>query len=257
MNIFSIVFPQTIYKTTSKFSGEIKVIDHVFERRLVVGGLTQSGGIVKGMWGKALNQSFIVSHLSLISNVLILGLGAGTVVEVINKKWPDAKIIGVEIDPIIIEIGKKYFGLNQIENLEIILDDAINFIHNTKYIIHNTRYDLIIVDLYKGYAVENNINNIEFLQKIAQKSAKNSFVIFNILKPQTNNFEAKIFLDKLSRIFKDIFCKRIIVNDFFFCAKPRKGGVNHSPKEVSCPWHEKERRERSKLAILSVGRRIM
>lgn len=219
MNFLSILFPQTIYKTTSKFSGEIRVVDHVFERRLVVGGLTQSGGIVKGMWERALRVLSSKYQVLRIKSVLILGLGAGTVAQVINKQWTDAKIIGVEIDPVIIDSGKKYFHLGDVKNLEIVIGNATDFIHNTKYIIHDTRYDLIIVDLYKGFFIDKNVQNERFLQKIAQILTKNGIVIFNVISSQNTNFEASIFLDKLHRIFKDIFCKRIIVNDFFFCKK--------------------------------------
>lgn len=223
MKLLSFLIPQTVFKTTSKFSGEIKVIDHVFERRLVVGGLTQSGGILKSMWEKALNQSFVVSRLSLVNNVLVLGLGAGTVAEIISKKWPSVRIVGVEIDPEIVDIGKKYFHLNDIKNLEIIATDAIPFI--SKLVVSGEKFAVIIVDLYRGYVMEKELQNEVFLQNIAQISAKNGIVIFNVLKPQNGNFEARIFLDKLQRIYKDYFCKRIISNDFFFAQKSiTKGG---------------------------------
>ena len=249
MNLLSILIPQAIFKKTSAFSGEVKVIDHVFERRLVIGGLTQSGGIVKVMWEKALNQSFVVRRLSLVKNVLILGLGAGTVTEVINKKWPEAKIVGVEIDPVIIEIGEKYFHLGDVKNLDIITDDATNYINSQRYpefisgsnkmlkpirqaqgpeyiegqVQHDNRnFDLIIVDLYKGFSIEKNIQNDVFLQNLAQLLAKNGVVIFNVISSQNTNFEAKEFLDKLQRIFKDNFCKRIIANNFFFCKNPSR-----------------------------------
>ena len=117
MNFLSLIFPQTVYKTTSKFSGEIKVIDHAFERRMVVGGLTQSGGITKKMWEKALDVLSSKYKVLSIKNVLILGLGAGTVAKVISEKYPSAKIVGIEIDSSIIDIGKKYFGSGAVKNL--------------------------------------------------------------------------------------------------------------------------------------------
>ncbi len=220
MNLISILFPQTVFKTTSKFSGEIKVVDHALTRRLIVGGLTQSGGILEEMWKRALrelNRPNGRTKLK-IKNILILGLGAGTVIQVISKKWPDAKMVGVEIDPAMIDIGKKYFHLDKIKNLQIIIEDAIRIVNNeTMKQLNN--YDLIIVDLYKGYAIEKRIKNRFFLQKIAQLLEKNGVVIFNVISRQNDDFEASIFLDKLHVIFKDNFCKRIIVNDIFFCRK--------------------------------------
>lgn len=214
MNFLSLIFPQTVFKITSKFSGEIKVVDHAFSRRLIVGGLTQSGGILYSMWKGATKVLSSKYHVSGIKNVLILGLGAGTVAEVINKKWPDAKMVGVEIDPVMVDIGKKYFNLNDVKNLKIVIDDAIK-------LKSSENFDLIIVDLYKGYAIEKKIKSERFLQKIAQLLEKNGVVIFNVISRQNDNFEASIFLDKLHVIFKDNFCKRIIVNDIFFARNPR------------------------------------
>lgn len=205
------------------------MIDHAFSRRLVVGGLTQSGGILPRLWEKTLRQ--IPKPKSQILNILVLGLGGGTVAEVVSKKWPEAKIVGVEIDPVMIDIGKKYFSLDNIKNLEIIIADAITY-------VNNQLFDLIIVDLYKGYKVEKRIKNTAFLQKLGQILAKNGVVIFNVISSQNNDFEAKNFLDKLHLIFKDIFWKRIIVNDIFFCAK----AINTKGGELSMAKKKKKKR---------------
>ena len=223
------------------------MIDHVFERRLVVGGLTQSGGIVKGMWERALREFKIQSFGNAqdesskfkVNNMLILGLGAGTAVEVINKKFPDAKIVGVEIDSTIIDVGKKYFQLSETKNLTVIIEDAIRYVDTfshpefisgsqkmLKRVQHDSReFDLILVDLYKGFLIEKEIINDTVLQNIASKLSKNGVVIFNVLAARNGDFEASDLLDKLHRIFNDNFCKRIISNDFLFCKNPiTKGG---------------------------------
>jgi len=36
--------------------------------------------------------------------------------KIISEKFPNAKITGIEIDPMMVEIGKKYFGLEKIFN---------------------------------------------------------------------------------------------------------------------------------------------
>ena len=61
-----------------------------------------------------------------IKKILVLGLGAGSIVKVINKYFPKSKITAVEIDPMMVEIGKKHFDLEKARNLEIIIGDAFN-----------------------------------------------------------------------------------------------------------------------------------
>lgn len=211
MNLLSIIFPQTIYKTASKFSGEIKVIDHVFERRMSIGGLTQSGGILYGMWEKALDE---VDRKQIIKNVLILGLGAGTAAEIISTQWPKAKIVGIEIDPEIVSIGKTYFKLSQIKNLTVHTTDAISFVKKI-----NKKYDLVLVDLYTGYLIERRLLDTYFLRKINQILSNNGVVIYNVLPIQKTHFEASKFLDKIRIIFQYKFYRKIVTNTFIFASK--------------------------------------
>ena len=80
-----------------------------------------------------------------MNHVLILWVGGGSVIKtIVDKIKFKGKITGVEIDPEIIEIANTYFKLNTINNLEIVIDDAFEFILKTK-----DRYDLIIVDVFE------------------------------------------------------------------------------------------------------------
>jgi len=44
-------------------------------------------------------------------NMLVLGLGAGTVARVFQGEGVDARIIGIEIDPAVVELGRAFFDL--------------------------------------------------------------------------------------------------------------------------------------------------
>lgn len=101
--------------------------------------MEQSGPLVKSVWQRAINNI----ALDQCSNVLILGLGCGTAARIISQKYPHAKITGVEIDPIMIDIGKKYFALDKIPNLKILVKDARHF-------RSIGRFDLVLVDIYVG-----------------------------------------------------------------------------------------------------------
>ncbi|HJX45617.1 MAG TPA: hypothetical protein VJ399_00400, partial [Patescibacteria group bacterium] len=55
-----------------------------------VDGLTQSGGVVEGIWKKTLKK--ILNSKTQINNCLILGLGGGSASRIVEKYWPQAKI---------------------------------------------------------------------------------------------------------------------------------------------------------------------
>ena len=62
-------------------------------------------------------------------NILVLGVAGGSVIKTLaNEINYKGKITGVEIDEQIIEIAKEYFKLDSIPNLELIIDDAFEFV---------------------------------------------------------------------------------------------------------------------------------
>ena len=110
-------------------------------------------------------------------NVLVLGVAGGSVIKtLVDEIKFSGKITGVELDANVIEIANKYFGLNQIPNLEIVIGDAFEYILKTK-----EKYDLIIIDIFQDTTMPNFlfedffINRINFLLKV------NGFILFNTM----------------------------------------------------------------------------
>lgn len=176
----------------SKFNGRIQVIKSLgFGTYIQAGGITQSGGVVEDIWRQAIKK--IVNCKLGIENCLILGLGGGTVAKLIRKYWPGAKITGVEIDPVMIELGVKYLGLGD-SKTKIIIGDAYT------YPLYAVRYDLVIVDLYVGDKFPQKFAEEKFLKKLT----KNKLVIFNRLYFGEKRKEAVKFGNKLEKIFPKV-----------------------------------------------------
>lgn len=199
-------FPRTVYKTKSKISGEIVVKEQFGKYTLHVQGLIQSGGIVEGIWKKPISA---ISHKPLtISNVLVLGLGGGTVVQLIEAHWPEAKIVGVEIDPEIIKIGEKFFDLEETKTLKTINDDAFKWVG-----LSNRNFDLIVVDLYIGSEFSEKGMDNKFLQNLKKLLSREGVIIFNWLKNKDNKEMRK----KITAIFPQIEALDLRTNLFLIC----------------------------------------
>jgi spermidine synthase len=136
---------------------------------LRVDGLTQSGGLMEEIWEKALKA--VYSQRLSVNRILILGLGGGTAAKVVKKYWPQAQITGVEIDPVMVELGKQYLGLT---GVKIIISDAVKFVEETE-----AEFDGIIVDLYQGRKIPKVVQTKGFINKL-KKLGK--WIIFNRLK---------------------------------------------------------------------------
>ncbi|MEK7124336.1 MAG: hypothetical protein AAB877_01440, partial [Patescibacteria group bacterium] len=128
--------PKVVAEFDSKYSGKIRVMQGWGYKYVSTGFWTQSGGIIKDVWQPAFKKI----HPQKSKTWLILGLATGTIAKLIPNP---AKIVGVEIDPIMINIGRKYFALDQIPNLKIIIKNANDYLLTT-----NDYFDYVLVDLY-------------------------------------------------------------------------------------------------------------
>ena len=64
-----------------------------------------------------------------MDHILVLGVAGGSVIKtLVDEIEYKGKITGVEIDSDMIQIANEYFNLNQIKQLEIVIDDAFEFV---------------------------------------------------------------------------------------------------------------------------------
>ncbi|MCG2611715.1 spermidine synthase [Flavobacterium sp. SM15] len=128
--------------------------------------------------------------------ILVLGVAGGSVIKtLVDEIKFKGKITGVELDSEIIGIANHYFGLNKIPNLEIVVDDAFEFVLKTR-----EKYDLIIIDIFQDTQMPNFlfedffINRINFLLKV------NGFILFNTMtlneKHKERNLKYKAHFDE-------------------------------------------------------------
>ena len=135
-------------------------------------------------------------------NALILGLGVGTVAHLLAQRFPGARIDGVELDPVIIEVAKEFFNLEKIPNLNVICADAFDLVtSHTKYEIRDTRYDLILSDLYCGGRFPEKFSQPEFLHGVRDLLAPDGLAIFNRVIRQGHREELDDFIEKIRSIF--------------------------------------------------------
>ena len=78
-----------------------------------------------------------------VQNILVLGVGGGVVIHLLNEFIRPKKIIGIEIDKIHIDVARKYFALKS-DNLKLIRADAIEWVNAYRGPV----FDLIIEDVF-------------------------------------------------------------------------------------------------------------
>lgn len=110
-------------------------------------------------------------------NILILGVAGGSVIKtIVDEIKFKGKITGIEIDAQVVEIANKYFKLNEIKNLDLVVDDAFEFVLKTK-----EKYDLIVIDIFQDTKMPNFLFEDFFINHVNSLLKVNGFILFNTM----------------------------------------------------------------------------
>jgi spermidine synthase len=201
----------------SPINGKVSVIRSLaFGTYLQAANLTQSGGIIYDVWKKPLNK--VVSSKQNVERVLIVGLGGGTVVKLVKKFWPKAEILGLELDQMMIDLGKKYLGLSEKE-VKIKVGDAYNYLTKKLKNGKTEKYDLVLVDTYVGDVFPEKFESDKFLKSVKKVLKKGGIAIFNRLYYDEKRSLAVKFEKKLEKLFKKVTPVYPEANVMFVCTK--------------------------------------
>ncbi|SCY41059.1 Spermine/spermidine synthase [Flavobacterium anhuiense] len=146
-----------------------------------------------------------------MEHILLLGVAGGSVVKtLVDEIAYKEKITGVEIDPDMIQIANEYFNLNQIKQLEVVIDDAFEFVLKTK-----DKYDLIIIDIFEDTHMPNFLFEKFFVDRVCTILKDNGFVLFNtmILEEAHNVRNRKYVVEVNPKMFKAKMLPRIEVHN--------------------------------------------
>lgn len=112
-----------------------------------------------------------------MDHILVLGVAGGSVFKtLVNEIKFGGKMTGVDIDPTVIAIANEYFNLNKIPNLEIIIDDAFEFVLKT-----SEKYDLIIIDVFQDTTMPNFLFESFFINRICFLLQSKGLILFNTM----------------------------------------------------------------------------
>lgn len=162
-------------KFESAVNGTLEVLLFKGRYQLVTKNAIYSFEDLYTSYGHALNAIRYTN----VKNILVLGLGLGSIPIMLQKKLGDTiSITSVELDPEIIRCAKKYYpSATDYDKLNIIQSDALQYVMQTK-----EKFDLITVDLFVDTYVPEQFFTLEFLQKLKSIISPNGNLLFSRLK---------------------------------------------------------------------------
>jgi spermidine synthase len=110
-----------------------------------------------------------------LESVAILGNAAGTTARALGEFYPEAAVDGVELDPAVSDVGRRFFGMDEIPRLTVHDADARPFLRRT-----DDRFDLIVADAYHQPYVPFYLATREFFRLARERLAPGGILALNV-----------------------------------------------------------------------------
>jgi len=196
--LFKVDNPNILADLDSEYSriwvnklGEYKVLQ--------VDRATESYLKTDGSMGSYLNYyDLFDAYIKDAKDTLIIGGAAYTYPMHFLDKYSDKNIDVVEIDPMMTDVAKEYFGLTESNRLGIYHQDGRSFINkNIK------KYDAIFVDAFHGHNVPFELTTVEAYQEMKKSLKDNGMVMVNVISSLEG--EKSGFIQHEFATFKEVF----------------------------------------------------
>jgi spermidine synthase len=134
-------------------------------------------------------------------SALVVGSAAGTEVEELKGLSSSLHVTGVEIDPMAVEMGKKYFSLETDNRTEIVIDDARRFLLRT-----DEKFDLVVIDTFRGLSMPYHLSTKEYLETLKGRMEPGGVVIVNLISAPEGEKSAvfRFIHSTFSSVFKNV-----------------------------------------------------
>ena len=134
-----------------------------------------------------------------VRRIAIVGLAAGTTARQAAAVFPNVIIDGFEIDPKIVEVGRRYFDMNM-SNLNVIIQDGRWGLAGSM-----ENYDLICVDAYRPPYIPPHLTTQEFFQIAADHLKPDGSLAINVGRAPADRRLIDGLATTLGTIFPSIY----------------------------------------------------
>ncbi len=132
------------------------------------------------------------------ARVAVLGNAAGTLARAYGEFFPRTRVDGVEIDPALSEIGRRYFDMDN-PRLRLHHEDARPWLRRA-----DSRYDAIQIDAYRQPYIPFYLATREFFELVRDRLRPGGAVVVNVGHPETNDRLEKVLSATMSVVFEDV-----------------------------------------------------
>ncbi|HEU5442124.1 MAG TPA: fused MFS/spermidine synthase [Ktedonobacterales bacterium] len=134
-----------------------------------------------------------------LHRIAIIGLAGGTIARQFTAAYGQIPIDGVEIDPAIVDVGRKYFGMNE-PDLHVYVGDGRTFMRTTAQ-----TYDVVAVDAFQQPYMPFQLTTREFFEEIKAHLSPTGVVTVTTGHTCTDYRLVQAFVNTLAQVFPSVY----------------------------------------------------
>ena len=134
--------------------------------------------LTRGVWDLLALPALV---LPTVKRVLLLGVGGGAAIHLLRHWCPGVQIVGVELNPVHLQLARRYFDLRQ-RNVELVTGDARLYVERYR----GEPFDLVIEDIFGGDGVPDRTFTADahWCNTLGTLVSANGALIINTLSPK-------------------------------------------------------------------------
>lgn len=137
-----------------------------------------------------------------LKSALFLGGGGFAMPEALHDAFNQSQVEVIEVDPAVVEVGRKFFRTGEYPGMQVIAGDARQYLRHT-----DRRYDFIFGDAFNGvHNIPSHLVTVEFLESIEQHLTDHGVYMMNIISA-TEGDQSTLFhavINTMARVFSHI-----------------------------------------------------
>jgi spermidine synthase len=147
----------------------------------------------------------MVSGLALCpepKRMMVVGLGGGSIPSFLHKHYPQTQIDVVDIDPVVVEVAKQFFGFREDATLKAYVQDGRQFIEERLNV-----YDVIFLDAFSSEDIPYHLTTREFLGAVRRATTAQGVVLSDVWSSGLNPL-----YDSMVRTYQEVFDELYILD---------------------------------------------
>lgn len=151
-----------------------------------------------GTWDYFLAAPYFNAEPGEVESLLVIGLATGTIPRQYIHVYGDIPMVGVEIDPAIIEAGEQHFDMNaeHMPGLKMYAEDG-------RYILNRLteKFSVVAIDAYRPPYIPWHLTTVEFFQEIRDHLLDDGVVAINVGRTSDD----RRLVDAMTRSLSEVF----------------------------------------------------